>query len=171
MRSLCIAVLWMLSCLSSAHASTAIETYIPNAKLVGNATFSFALWDVYHAELYTQSGTFDEHAPHALTLHYFLELKGADIAQRSVKEMKAQGFTDASKLLEWHTKMRDIFPDVHKGTELTAIFLPSKATYFYQGNQSIGSIEDSEFTKQFAAIWLGQKTSEPQMRKKLLGML
>lgn len=171
MRNLCVAVLWMLWCLSSAQASTAIDKYMPNAKLVGNATFSFALWDVYHARLYTSSGVFDEHAPHALTLRYLIEIKGEDIAARSVEEIKQQGFTNESKLSNWHAKMRDIFPDVREGTELTAIFLPRKATYFYQGNQLIGGIEDSEFTKHFSAIWLHQTTSQPQLRKQLLGLL
>jgi hypothetical protein len=169
MRKLCVVLAFLCVSISSAHAGDAAQKYLPHATLVGKATLSFTFWDVYEASLYAPNGEFDENAPHALTLHYLIELKGKDIADRSIIEMKKQGFTNQSKLNDWHAQMLKLFPDVHKGTELTAVFTPSQSTHFYHNDQSIGSINDPEFTKQFADIWLSQKTSEPELRKKLLG--
>lgn len=169
MRKLCVVLVLILSSLSPALAGDTIQKYVPNAKLVGNAKLSVAFWDVYNASLYSPNGILDENAPYALTLHYLMELKGTDIADRSVKEMKKQGFDNEAKLQDWHVKMLKIFPNVKKGTELSAVFLPNKSTHFYHNNQSIGSINDPEFTLQFSNIWLHEKTSEPELRRQLLG--
>lgn len=162
----------MLCCATTAHATDVVMREIPQAKIVGKAAFSVVFWDVYDATLYAPEGVLRADAPFALSLEYKRKFSGKDIAERSVKEMRGQGFTNAKKLTAWQKEMESIFPDVKAGTMLTAIFYPDAATAFYQNknNQPIGTVEDAEFTRQFSAIWLSEKTSEPEMRKKLLGL-
>jgi hypothetical protein len=37
-------------------------------------------------------------------------------------------------------------------------------------DKPIGNIDDAEFARAFFAIWLDPKTSEPSLRKQLLGL-
>jgi hypothetical protein len=81
-----------------------------------------------------------------------------------------QGFTDEVTLADWNSQMKAIFPDVKAGTVLTAISQPGKQTTFYDGATIIGSIKGDDFGKAFFGIWLAEKTSEPKLRRALLGL-
>jgi hypothetical protein len=156
---------------SPAIANDIVQKYVPNAQEVGKGRLSVIFWDVYDAVLYAPNGKWDAHKPYALSIHYFREIEGADIADRSIEEMRKQGFSDEAKLADWQKKLRIIFPDVKNGSELTAIFTARKSTDFYSGGKYIGSINGAEFGTHFFNIWLSEKTSEPELRKKLLGLL
>jgi hypothetical protein len=159
-----------LLCLASPAWSLGVVTHtVPDAKKVGEARLTYAFWDVYDATLYAPKGMLHPTKPYALSIRYFRQIDGKAIAERSVEEIEKQGFSDAEKLASWHEKMREIFPNVQDGTVLTAVFIPNKKTIFYHGSEKIGVIKDAEFTKRFADIWLGEKTSEPLLREELLG--
>lgn len=155
---------------STAFASEAALKHVPDAQEVGTGRLSVVFWDVYDATLYAPGGTWDPQAPHALKIHYFREIEGPDIADRTVEEMRKQGFADEKKLAAWQAELRRVFPLVTRGSELTAVLQPGKPTSFYFNDKPIGSIADAQFGPQFFAIWLGEKTSEPALRKKLLGI-
>lgn len=162
----------VLLCFSSpAWSLDVVEKNIPEAKKVGEARLTYAFWDVYDATLYAPKGILQSDKPYALSLRYFRDIDGKDIAKHSVEEIEKQGFDDVERLAVWHAKMRDIFPNVEDGTVLTAVFIPSNKTLFYEGVTKIGDIKDADFTKRFADIWLGEKTSEPRLREELLGRL
>ncbi len=152
------------------NAEEAALRMIPQAAVVGKGSFSFAFWDIYDATLYAAQGQLRPDTPFVLSLKYKREISGKDIAERSAQEMRGQGFTDDGKLARWHRQMQKIFPDVKSGMVLSALFVPGGPTRFYEGNRLIGVVEDAEFTHHFAAIWLDEKTSEPELRKKLLGL-
>lgn len=153
-----------------AMANDALLAAVPGASIVGRGTFAFAFWDVYEATLYAPDGHWDPAKPHALSIEYFRTIAGKDIADRSVREMRKQGFADEVKLATWYEQMQQIFPDVRDGTVLSAVYVPGKQTTFYQGGDSIGVIKGDEFGSLFLAIWLGERSSEPSLRRALLGM-
>ena len=131
---------------------------------------SVVLWDVYDAMLYAPDGKLAESKPYGLSIRYMREIEGNEIADRSIQEMRGQGFVDEVRLAAWNSQMKTIFPDVQDGTVLSAVFIPGQKTVFYEGNKQIGIIKDAEFTRWFSDIWLGEKTSEPSLRRKLLGL-
>lgn len=151
-------------------AAEPIQALVPHAKMVGEGRLSVVFWDVYDATLYAPKGKLAESQPYALSIRYLREIEGQDIADRSIEEMQGQGVSDEGRLAAWHSQMKQIFPDVQNGTVLSAVFIPGKKTIFYQGNKRIGIIKDAEFTTRFANIWLGENTSEPGLRRKLLGL-
>lgn len=163
-----LAVYFLLS--PAALAAEAALKHVPNAQEVGTGRLSVVFWDVYDATLYAPGGKWDPEAVYALKIHYFREIEGPDIADRTVEEMRKQGFADEEKLAEWQSQLRKIFPLVTKGSQLTAVSQPGKPTRFYFNDKPIGSIADRRFGPRFFAIWLGEKTSEPGLRKKLLGL-
>ncbi len=147
-----------------------INKYVPDAKKVGEDRLSYFVWDVYDAALYSPEGTFSRDQPFALKLDYLRWLKGIRIAERSAKEIKQQGFEDEDKLSEWLNKMIGIFPSVEKGDTITGIKDINGHAVFYLNDRRIGWVQDREFAERFFDIWLGAKTSQPEMRKELLGL-
>lgn len=145
-----------------------INQYIENPKEVGSVKFEYIFWDVYFATLYAPEGAFDADQPYALSLKYLRDFDGASIAERSVKEMKQQGFNDKQKLTEWEAVMVEIFPDVKKGQTITGISNAEGEALFYLDEQLLGTVPDPDFTSKFFDIWLSDKTSEPKLRQKLL---
>lgn len=147
-----------------------VKNYVPDAEAVGEARLTYIVWDVYDAVLYAPNGQWNEQEPFALKLKYLRNLHGQKIADRSAQEMRKIGLNDEVKLAAWHEQMREIFPDVNDGTELLGIYRPNAPTRFYKNNQQIGEIKDPEFGRWFFNIWLSKNTTEPEFRKKLLGV-
>ena len=160
-------VLFVWSCLF-------IAPFFANAqaadqKLIGQGNLHYYLWHVYDAKLYSNDGKFSFDKPFILKLEYKLKLSGAKIADRSAEEIRGLGFKDEIKLAAWHAQMKGIFPDVNDGVSLTASYAPNKPTIFYKNDQEVGAIKDPEFGKWFFGIWLDKNTSEPNLRKELVG--
>lgn len=170
-RYFLVAVIFACCVRVSVAGDKAIEGYVPDAEKVGSARLQYVLWKVYDATLFAPDGQWRDNAPFALNLEYLMKLEGEEIAKRSVKEMREQGFDDAAKLEQWLVQMRTIFPDVEKGTEITGVVDNERVTRFFSDDQLIGQIEDPEFGKRFFDIWLGEKTTQPELRKQLLGEL
>ncbi len=150
-------------------AAQVAARYVPDAAVAGAAQMTFMLWDVYIATLYAPGGVWREEQPFALALAYQRQLRGKDIAKRSVKEMREQGFNDENQLAAWHEEMQQIFPDVDENTTLTGVRDARGYAIFYRNGERIGIIEEPAFSNWFFGIWLNEQTSEPALRKKLLG--
>lgn len=146
-----------------------VKDSVPVVEQVGATRFSFLLWDVYDISLYAPSGKFDPQTTFALHLEYLRFIRGDMIAEKSVDEMRKQGVNEV-KLAAWYVQMKNIFPDVDRGTELIGVFNPQGPTEFYNGSEMIGQVVDPEFGPAFAGIWLGQESSRPELRKKLIGL-
>ena len=148
-----------------------IENYVPDAEKVGEGRMTYLFWDVYDAALYAPNGTWREEGPYALRISYLIDLDGGEIADRSVLEIRGQGFADEARLAAWQARMREIFPDVGEGVSLTGVNTGTGEAVFYRNDVEIGRIKDAEFSRAFFGIWLDEKTSEPDLRRKLLGAL
>ena len=135
----------------------------------GSAVMRFFGLKVYDVRLWTQMKPFTYADPFVVELVYDISLKGKDIADRSVKEMRAQGIGDEMKLKRWGEEMARIFPDIKQGDTLIGVSLPGKEARFYNRDKLIATVPDPEFAKAFFDIWLSEKTSEPKLRVKLLG--
>ena len=152
-----------------AYAAEAAIAQVPQAKMVGKGRLSLLFWEVYDAALYAPQGQWREEAPMALVIHYFREIEGKDIADRTIREMRQQGFAEEDVLAGWLQALRKIFPDVRRGSELTGVYVPGKATRFYLDDREIGQVKDPAFGPRFFNIWLAENTSEPGLRQQLLG--
>lgn len=168
LRSLFSALLVILAFTQTASAVEPALARISNAQIVGKGVLSYGFWDIYQATLYAPDGEWNPKKPFVLSIRYYRNIKGAAIADRSVREMRGQGFKDEILLAAWHTQMKSIFPDVQNGTILSALYIPGQGTIFYHGNKNIGTIKDEDFSDRFFSIWLDKKTSEPRLRRALL---
>jgi len=148
-----------------------LRAALPSATLSGQATLTFWGFKVYRASLWVSpefEGTAYDKSTFALELAYLRDLKGADIASRSITEMRRQGPIDVKQAQRWETLMRNLFPDVKSGDSITGINQPGKGVLFLSNGRVLGEIPDPEFARLFFGIWLAPQTSEPQLRQDLL---
>nr|MBI1231064.1 hypothetical protein [Cytophagales bacterium] len=169
MRNILI-VTFLILLPSFASANTVAEQYVADAKIVGSGRLNVYLFDVYDAYLYAPDGKWSNSKPYALKLKYLRNIKGKKIADKSIEQIREQGFDNEVKLAAWHRQMIQIFPDVTDGSELTGIYIPNLETQFFNRDEKIGTIKDPEFGKWFFGIWLSENTAAPKLRESLIGL-
>ncbi len=173
-RLLFTAVLALASAAAPAHASTPdtpLATALQNKQVVGTARLRVWGFDVYDARLKVGPG-FDSarftEQPLALELNYLRNLKGLDIAERSLDEMRNLEPIAPAQAERWLAAMRGLFPDVKKGDRITGVHQPGRGALFYLNERLLGEVADPRFSRLFFGIWLSTKTSQPAMRETLL---
>ena len=138
-------------------------------RTIGQARLTHLLFDVYDATLSAPQGRYDPAGAFALTLTYHLDLRGRAIVDRSLEEMRQQQRWSEAQLRRWGEALTPIIPNVKDGDRLTGIADANGTARFYHNGRPVGTIADADFTKAFFDIWLGPRTSRPDLRKALLG--
>lgn len=137
--------------------------------LRGQGEYKIFLLSIYDAKLWAERAEDIYAKPLSLELKYKRTFKGKDIADRSIKEIISAGHSK-SEVEEWRQRLTQIFPDVKDGDTILANFNPEKGIVFYLNtSKELGQLSDLSFSKKFLDIWLGEKTSAPDLRAKLLG--
>ena len=141
--------------------------------LRGEARLRFLGFPVYRARLWTEpdfeAQAFTGHAL-VLELQYERALKGDAIAERSLEEMRRGATLSREQEAQWLAAMRRSFPDIQNGDRLTGLYQPGQATYFELNGQPRPPVRDPAFGPAFFGIWLAEHTSEPALRRQLLGL-
>lgn len=167
------ALLMALPAKAEAQPPAAVLQASPTLQKVGEGQLNWLLFKVYRAELWVDPSKtpYDYKTTDTwLILKYLRDLNGADIAERSIEEMEGQGYSDKDKLSRWGDALKKIFPDINEGDSLSAFFsAEDQSIQFYFNGEPNGTISEPEFAIAFMGIWLDEKTSEPDFRKKLLG--
>jgi hypothetical protein len=128
--------------------------------------FGFALYDGW---LWTPSGGWPSYGPFALDLHYRRDLRSADIASRSIDEIRRLGAGSPEQHARWQAAMARLFPDIRRGDRMTGVYTPRGAARYFHNGRMIGEIDDPEFARAFFGIWLDPRTSRADFRDLLLG--
>ena len=164
-----LALLLCATIATAANLPEDLTRVVKGLSVRGEAVLRFLGLKVYDVRLWTQMKPFTHGEPFAIELVYDMAIKGKDIADRSVKEMRTQGFSDEAKLRRWGDEMTKSFPDIKHGDSLIGVSIPAKEARFYNREKLIATIADPEFAKAFFDIWLSEKCSYPKIRLKLLG--
>lgn len=151
---------------------TEVASELAGAQAQGAAKLRFLGLDIYEARLWSRASLTPANyaqSPFALELNYFRSLSGRLIAERSLKEMQRQGPQDSAREQAWLQAMVQAFPDVKAGDRITGLHLPGVGARFWHNGQSRPEVRDADFSRAFFGIWLSDASSEPAMRKNLLG--
>jgi hypothetical protein len=146
----------------------AVVPLLPEARVQGSGELTWYGLPIYTGHLWSADGSFAFDEPFALDLHYKRDLAGRRIAERSVEEMAKLG-ADASDLARWGGAMARIFPDVRDGDRIVGVHVPGRGANFFHNGRPLGTIDDAGFARAFFGIWLDPRTSEPALRRRLLG--
>lgn len=150
-----------------------IRLEIPQAHLLGAGTYTWFGLKIYDAALWVGENGYQPapngNAKFALDLQYARELDGERIAEASLKEIERMAIGSPRQQQAWLARMKEIFPDVKKGTHLTGVYEPDEGVRFYLNGKIMADVRDPEFAHAFFAIWLDRRTSDRQLRYALLG--
>ena len=179
--ALCLWAIWVTAPAWSQTAGTAPSAAPAPpelAQLAGElglrGQMRFRVWgfEVYDASLWTTPSFAPAQAEGqllALELRYLRDFAAKDIAERSLKEMRRSAAVTAEQESRWLAEMLRVFPDVRKGDRLLGLQRPGEAAVFWLNGRLRGEIRDAEFARRFFGIWLSPQTSEPALRRALLG--
>ena len=140
--------------------------------LRGQARFRFFGLHVYDIRLWSAAPVTAAHwqeQPLTLEIEYARSLDGAEIAARSLKEMRRQAPVSEAQAQAWLAEMQAAFPDVKAGDRISGSLEPGVAAQFFVNGQRGRRIADASFARLFFGIWLSPHTSEPALREQLLG--
>lgn len=158
---------------AQAAAPREVVSGLPDARLLGSGELRFLGLPIYDARLWVGPG-FDVADPLvfplALELDYRRALDGGRIAERSLVEMQRAGGFSAAQGGQWLAAMRALFPDVQRGDRLTGLYRPGQGLAFFFNVRPIGELPDADFARRFIGIWLAPETSQPRLRRQLLGI-
>ena len=167
-RSLAALLLFMPCVAFAVPKPPEITASIHAASPVGSSELNKLMFHVYDASFWSDHGASIE-APYAVSIVYDMDFSKDDLVDRTVKELKHVSNLPAETLQKDAGLLKNIWPDITKGDRITAFTADAKETVFYYNGKNVGKIADAEFTTAFFGIWLSEKSSEPQMRKELLG--
>lgn len=156
-----------------AEVNPIITQFVPDSSLVGKGKYTFLFMKIFDIELYAPKGKFDQNQPYALELDYHRNLKGKSIAEKTIEKISEQSAkVSTEQLNDWQQQLNSIIPDVKQGSSLIGVYIPSlKQTKFFNNEQALlGSINGEDFANHFFGIWIGEDSSEQQLRKSLLGI-
>jgi hypothetical protein len=149
-----------------------IAQALDQARKLGQARLVVFGFNIYDANLWASEGFEVSNyasSAFALEIRYLRNFGGSALAERSLKEMRSQSQVGDAKAQEWLDLMRKTFPDVKKGDQLIGIHRADGTSSFILNGKPMGEVRDTEFSRLFFGIWLSPKTSEPKMRRELIG--
>ena len=137
--------------------------------LIGEGTLKVFVWDLYHLKLFSEIDSFSWQNKFILEFDYKRELKKDKVIEASLKEMRRQKGVAEKQINAWKTHLEQGINSVREGTKAAVEWAPGgQITFYYEGKAPV-IINDKLFAKSFFNIWLGQETSEPELRSALLG--
>jgi len=149
---------------------TLVNREFPGLKEVGEGRLRFIGIHVYDSSLWISGPAYSPKDVFAIEIRYQIGIKGHALTERSLKEMRGLGYTDEAKLKRWEAEMDRVFPDLKPDDRLVGVSVPDKEARFYSQDRFLGTVQDPEFARAFFGIWLDDKTSEPRLRNKMLGI-
>lgn len=164
-----------------AFGSTSNEQKEPNKQLdnvlaqqqfkaIGETTFSILFWDLYKSKLMTTSGDYPVNfGSDALVyeINYLADISKEDLIKRTVEQWQHIG-VKAESYQPFLGALNDLWPNINKGDKLSML-VNGQSSAFYFNNEHLGDINSPEFGPMFLDIWLAENTSQPKLRRELLG--
>ncbi|NRD74257.1 chalcone isomerase family protein [Shewanella sp. VB17] len=147
---------------------------LPQMTKLGEGEMRYLFWTLYRAELYVDASPYQQdHYPKLLKIEYFKNISQADLLNATKEQWQHIGI-DERLITDWLEQLNRIWPNINEGDQLIIYVDDERRSTFYSGghdlpDQELGVINDDNFGPAFLDIWLSEKTSEPQLRMKLLG--
>ncbi len=144
----------------------------PDARLLGGHRLSVWGFDVYDARLFVtpafRPAEFAK-SPIALEMRYLRNFDGSDLVKSSIDEIRRANPIPNAEADRWRAALETALPDVKKGDRLVGINLPGEGMRMLHNGTETATVRDPKLAERFFAIWLGPKSSEPELRDALLG--
>ena len=153
---------------SISWTSQAQQEGFQSPKLIGEGTLKVLMWEVYDLRLLTDGTPFSWKNKFMLEFDYSRELKKESVIDASLKEFKLQPNVTDKDIEAWEAYLKQVIKSVQKGTKASIMWVPDGQIIFHYEGSKPTTIENEKFARAFLNIWLGEKTSRPKLRNKLL---
>lgn len=161
---------WILVVLLVCPLSTVAKTLPEDLLAVGQAELSFFFFKIYKAELLNRPGELERlQGPLVLRLTFHRDISHHRLLRETRKRLK--GDMTPQQRDTWLNQLRDIWPSVEKGEEMSFFMDEAGHGHFYLQGKHIGSLPEEEFSEAFLNIWLGDDSGYPKLTRKLRGEL
>jgi hypothetical protein len=148
-----------------------LQALAPDARWsrTGEARLRKFLIHIYDAELWSAGPRWSPDAPYALAITYARDIGSDELVARTQAELERMGRWDAADEARWRDELERAFPDVRPGDRLVGVHLPGQPLRFYYNGKLYSEIQEPRLARVFFGLWLDPHTSEPEMRRRLLG--
>jgi hypothetical protein len=153
---------------SISWTSQAQQEDFQSPKLIGEGTLKVLMWEVYDLRLLTDGTPFSWNNKFILEFDYSRELKKESVIDASLKEFKLQPNVSDKDIKAWEVYLEQVIQSVQKGTKASVMWVPDGQIIFHYEGSKPTTIKNEKFARAFLNIWLGEKTSRPKLRNKLL---
>lgn len=138
-------------------------------KTVGRGDMSWLFMDIYQVSLHSADGRYvHQKYPQALKIRYQRSFKKEWLIKATAKEWQKMNI-DSQQYEPWLAQFFSLWPDVKQADTLTFLVTKNGQGAFYHNNFLLGDIKNPDLSSAFLDIWLSKKTSEPELRKQLIG--
>ena len=165
-----LSLVTLLVLVSMVHANTEKSPMyqLPGSQVVGSGKLTWFGMTVYRATLYAPDGRYRRNLPHAIEISYQFAFSRKQLARASLEEIEGiyGEQPDEKRVMR---QFESIFRDVVKGDNIIGVHHPGRGAEFYSNQVLLGRIDDPSLAAAFFAIWLDPRTSEPDLRTRLLG--
>jgi hypothetical protein len=144
----------------------------PALNLQGSGSLRLFGLGIYDARLWVGNGFTAGHYtahPFALELQYARALAATAIADRTIVEMRRGGRLNDAQTRAWKDALLLAIPDVAPGDRVTGVHVPGEPTRFFHNGRFTAAVADPAFADRFFGVWLASTTSEPGLRRQLIG--
>lgn len=148
--------------LNAAAKSTELKT-------VGQAQMRWLMFPLYRVSLKTADGRYQAgRFPQMIDILYLRNIDKQDLITATDREWIRLGLPLAKRKV-WIEQLGKLWPTIRKGDRLAFQVNPRGDNFFIYNGKNIGGVADKEFGRSFLDIWLSPKTSQPAIRKLLIG--
>ena len=138
-------------------------------KLIGQGTLNVLFFEVYDVRLLSDFMPFSWENKFQLEFEYKSSITKGRIIDSSIKELKRQPNVTEQNLDEWKAYLQEVIQPVQEGSQASIQWSPQGTITFQNEGAKSLTIKDESFARSYINIWLGQETSQPKLRSKLLG--
>ena len=144
-----------------------ISQHLGKKFLIGKANYSFLLWDIYDAELYSSTTKYNSNEL-AIILKYNRSIDKETLIRETINDIKEQKNISNQQEDDWKNLLESIYIDTKTNKKFIAIKINNKSIFYYNDKKLHESF-DQEFNKLFFNIWLRSNSKNPNFTKTLLG--
>lgn len=139
---------------------------------VGQGRLTWLGFGIYEASLWTPDGRFEGFKPGqpvALTLWYERRFSRAQLIDITTGEWERLALARPEQRATWAKALNELWRDVARGDNMTAVVIPGGETRFYDRDGLVGTVTDPAFGPAYLRIWLDSRSAVQDLRVALLG--
>ena len=166
-------VVFLIACslfVTPVGAQTDWKTRYPDLQVVGTGVLKVFFMDIYSVTLHSKERDYRVSDHFALEFDYKKSVSKKIIVDASMDELSKAPNVSSVEKKAWKQILEKGISDMQAGEKASVVFSKSGNVEFWSENREPISFQDIKFARNFAAIWLGPKTSHPKLRLALLGI-